>query len=123
MFDPGDLGPDNPFKPVKYGTRPEAFQRVCPFGSVAQAHRIVVPVRVPEPQHQASRRLQSQRLNELLAQETHGGRAQDDDALLMEPDDPLIRTEIENLGEVEVLQIHRLMVPAVVSHHPVGPFY
>ena len=110
VVDPGNLGPDNPFKPVKYGTGPEAFQRVCPFGSIAQAHRIVVPVRVPEPQHQASRRLQSQCVNELLAQETHRGRAQNDDALLMEADDPLVWTEIENLRKVEVLQIHRLTV-------------
>jgi hypothetical protein len=41
---------------------------------------------------------------------THCGSAQNDDALLMEPDDPLIRAEIEQRGEVQVLQIHRLGV-------------
>ena len=45
-----------------------------------------------------------------LLEETHGGSAQNDDALLMEPDDPLIGAEIEQRGEVEVLQIHRLGV-------------
>ena len=53
-------------------------------------------------------RLEPQRVDELLAQQAHGRRAQDDDALLVQPDDALIGTEIEHLGEVEVLQIHRL---------------
>ena len=110
VFDLGDFGPDNSLKPVKYGPRPEAFQWCGPIRSSAQTHRIVVPVRVPKPQHQASRRLQTQRVNKLLAQETHGGSAQDDDALLVEPDDPVIRAEIEQRGEVEVLDIHRLGV-------------
>jgi hypothetical protein len=100
MFDLGDFGPDNAFKPVKYCTYPEAFQWGCPFRSIAQAHRIVIPVCVPEPQHEASRGLKSQRVNEFLPQKTHCGSAQNDDALLMEPDDPLIRAEIEQRGEV-----------------------
>jgi hypothetical protein len=95
VFDLGDFGPNDPFKPVKYGTCLEAFQGGCPFRAFAQAHGIVVPVCVPEPQHQASRRLESQRVNEFLAQKTHCGSAQNNDALLMEPDDPLIRAEIE----------------------------
>jgi hypothetical protein len=66
----------------------------------------VVPVRVPKPQHQASRRVEPQGVNELLTQQTPGCRAQDDDALFMQPDNALIWTEIENLGEVEMLQIH-----------------
>jgi hypothetical protein len=110
VFDPGDFGSDNPFKSVKDDTRPEAFQRVRPFGPIAQTHGIVVPVCVSEPQQHASRRLQSQRLNELFAQETYRGGAQNDDALLMKSDDSLIWAEIEQLGEVQVLQIHRLGV-------------
>ena len=98
VLDLGDLGPHDAFKPVKDGTRPEPFQGVRPVGPVAQTHRIVVPVRIPKPQHQAPRGLESQRVDELLAQQAHGGRAQDDDPLLMQPDDALIWAEIENLG-------------------------
>ena len=87
---------------------PEPFERARPLRSVAQTDGIVVPVRVAKPQHQASCCLEPQRVDELLAQQAHGGRAQDDDALLVQPDDALIGAEIENLGEVEVLQIHRL---------------
>ena len=110
VFDLGDFGSDDSFKPVKHGTCPEAFQRVCPFRAFAQAHGIVVPVCVSKPQHQASRRLESQRVDEFLAQETHRSGAQNDDALLMEADDPLIRAEIEQRGEVEVLEIQRSRV-------------
>src|SRR2546426_1135462 len=67
-----------------------------------------VPARVTKPQHQASRRVEPQGTDELLTQQTPGGRAQDDDPLLVQPDDALIRPEIENLGKVEALQIRRL---------------
>jgi len=110
VFDLGDFRSDDSFKPVKYGTCPEAFQWGRPGRTFAEAHGIVVAVCVPEPQHQSSRRLQSQRINELLFEEPHGGGAQNDDALLMEPDNPLIGTEVEQRGEVEVLKIRRLGV-------------
>ena len=45
----------------------------------------------------------AERVDELLAQQAHRRRAQDDDALLVQPDDALIRPEIEQLGEVEAL--------------------
>jgi hypothetical protein len=107
VFDLEDLGANDPFEPVKHGSGANPLERSRPLGSVAKTHRIVVAVGVSESHHQASRRLEAQRFNELLAQQSHGGCAQDDHPLLVESDDPLIGAEIEDLGEVEVLPMRR----------------
>jgi len=60
----------------------------------------VVPVCIPEAQEQSPRGLDAQRVDEFLAQEAHGRRAEDDDALLVQPDDALIGSEINELREV-----------------------
>jgi hypothetical protein len=106
VFELDDFASNDAFEPVKDDASADPFERTRPLGPVAQTHGIVVPVRVPKPQHQASRRVEPQGVNELLTQQTPGCRAQDDDALFMQPDNALIWTEIENLGEVEMLQIH-----------------
>ena len=98
VLDLDDLSPHDAFESVQDGARTEPFQRVRPLGSIAQTHRIVIPVRVPKPQHEASSGLQPQGIDQLLAQQTHGGRAEDDDPLLVQPDDALIRAKVENLG-------------------------
>ena len=67
----------------------------------------MIPVRVPEPQQQAPRGLESQRVDELLPQQAHRRRAQDDDALLMQADDALIRAKIEQFSEIEMV-LHRV---------------
>ena len=103
MFDADDLGSDDAFEPVKHRAGAEPFQWVRPCRSVAQADGIVVTVCVAKPQHQTPRRLGPQRCDELLAQQAHGSRAQDDDALLVKADDALVWAEIQNLGEVDVL--------------------
>jgi len=108
VFDLDDVGSDDTLEPMKDDSSTNPFKRTRPFGPIAQTHGIVVPVRVSEPEHQPSRRLESQGINELPAQQTHGGRTQNDDALFVQPDDALIRPEIENLSQVEVLQIDRL---------------
>ena len=120
MLDLDDLGPHDAFESVKHGTGSESLQRARPFGSVAQTHRIVVPVREPEPQDQASRRLEAQRIDEFLAQQSHGGRTQDDNPLLVQADDALIRPKIEKLGEVEVFEVHGFGNSAALSRQPVG---
>ena len=120
VFDADDLGADDPFEPVKHGAGAKPLERSRPRGSVAQADGIVVPVGVAEPQHQTPRRLEPQRFDELLAQQAHGGRAQDDHALLVEADDPLIGAEIQHLGEVDVLPMRRLRSPAASSREPVA---
>ena len=110
MLNADDLGSDDAFEPVKYHAGAKPFQRVRPCGSVAQADGIVVPVGVAEPHHQTPRRLGPERLHELVAQQAHGSRAQDDHALLVKADDALVWAEIQHLGEVDVLDLRRLGV-------------
>ena len=108
VLDFRDVSPHDAFESVKDRTRTEPFQGVRPVGPIAQTHRIVVPVRIPKPQHQTPGRLEPQGIDELLAQQAHGGRAEDDNPLLVEPDDALIRAEIEHLAEIQPLQIDRV---------------
>jgi hypothetical protein len=108
VLDFGDVSPHDAFESVKDRTRTEPLQGVRPIGPIAQTHRIVVPVRVPKPQHQTPGRLKPQGINELFTQQAHCGCAQDDNALLVEPDDALIRAEIEHLAEIQPLQIDRV---------------
>jgi hypothetical protein len=104
VFDLDDVGSDDTLEPMKDDSSTNPFKRTRPFGPVAQTDGIVVPVCVSEPKHQTSGRLESQGINELPTQQTHGGRTQNDDALFVQPDDALIRPEIENLSQVEVLK-------------------
>jgi hypothetical protein len=108
VFDLDDVGSDDTLEPMKDDSSTNPFKRTRPFGPVAQTDGIVVPVRVSESKHQTSGRLETKGINELPAQQTHGGRTQNDDALFVQPDDALIRPEIENLSQVEVLEIDRL---------------
>ena len=65
----------------------------------------MVSVGVAKPQEQAPRRLESQRVDEFLAQQAHGRGAEQDDALLVQADDALIRPKIEQLRQMMGLDI------------------
>jgi hypothetical protein len=63
----------------------------------------VVAVGESEPKEDAARRLEPQGVDELLAHQAHRGGAQDDDPLLVRPDDALIGAEVEQLGEMQIV--------------------
>ena len=69
----------------------------------------MIPLREPEPNRHASGGLQAQRIDQLLPQQTHRRRAENDDPLLVQADDSLIRPEIEEFCEVQVLPIRRVV--------------
>src|SRR3954464_5306576 len=77
----------------------------------------MVPVCVPEAQEQSPRRLDAQCVDEFLAQEAHGRRAEEDDPLLVEPDEALIGSEINELREVVGLDLNRVARRRRVSLH------
>jgi hypothetical protein len=66
----------------------------------------VVTIREPKPHEQTACRLRTERVDQLLSQETHRRRAEDDDALLVEPDDALVGPEVQELGELQATVIH-----------------
>ena len=55
-----------------------------------------------------------QRIDQLLAQQAHRGRAQDHHALLMQPDDALIGTKIEEFRQLQPLELRVRQL----SHEP-----
>ena len=92
---------------MQHDAGPQPVERSRPVRAVAQADGVVIPVGVAEPQQQAPRRLESQRVDELLAQQAHRRRAEDDDALLVQPDDALIGPKVQELGQIVVLECGR----------------
>jgi hypothetical protein len=105
VFNLDNVGSHDAYKPVKHRACSYAVGHALPFGPVAQADSVMVPVRVPEPKHQAPGRFRPQRINELLAQQAHRRRAQDDDSLLVQADNTEIRPKIKQFGGIEVLEI------------------
>ena len=95
MFDLDDLGADDALEPVKDDACPKPFQGVAHFDRSRRLTASWYPSAYP---NRSIRRLAvsiPKRVNELLSQETHRGGAQNDDALLMQPDDALIGPEVE----------------------------
>ena len=87
---------------MKHRAGPNALDRVGPVRSLAEVHRIVVSVGEPESNRHASGRLESKGIDQLFAQESHRRRTQDDDTLIVQPDNPLIRAKIQQLCEMQV---------------------
>ena len=87
------------------GTQPVEW--IGPRGPIAQADRVVIAVGKTKPHEQAARGFGPQRVDQLLSQQAHRGRAEDDDALLVEPNDAFIRPKIEQFGELQTTIVHR----------------
>ena len=100
------------FERVNLRAGTQTIQRIGPCRPIAQTDCVVVPIREAESHQEAAGRLSSQRINQLLSQQAHGGRTKDDDALLMQPNDAFIRPKIEELGELQ---------PAIVHLHNIAP--
>jgi hypothetical protein len=105
MLDLTDLGANNAFEGLKHSTRPNSLYWIAPVGSLAEIYSIVIPICKPEPNRQASGRLESQGVDQLLPQKTHRSGAKNDDALLMQANDAFIWPEVEQFCEVQVLAI------------------
>lgn len=86
----------------------EPVDGVRPLRPLAKADGVVITVRVSEPQHDPARNLGADRVDEFLADETHGRRAQDHDALFVQPDDAQIGSEIQHLSNLELLVRNRV---------------
>jgi hypothetical protein len=105
----GELRSTDAFEGVEHRARSNSLERIRPPRPLAQVHRIVVPVGEPQSNRYPPGRLEAQGINQLLAQEPHGGRAENDDALLVQSDDPLIGPKVEQFCEVQVLTLWRVV--------------
>ena len=70
-------------------------------GSAAQADRVVIAIGESETQHQATSGLDAERVNQFFSHQPHRRRAQNHHALVMEPDDALVRPKVEQFGELK----------------------
>ena len=104
----GAEGAENGTLAVMVGGPGKALDRVRPVGAGPQVDRVVIAICEPEPQQHAAGRFLSESVDELLSHEAHRGRTQDDDPLFVQPDDALIRTEIEQLAEMQVVASRRV---------------
>ena len=102
MLDPGDLRANDAFECVKHRAGSNALDRIGPVRSLAEVHRVVVSVGVPESNRHASGRFESKGIDQLFPQQSHGRRTQDDDTLLVQPDDALIGAKIQQFREMRV---------------------
>ena len=76
-----------------------------PIRALPQIDGVVVTVREPEPHQEAPSRLEPERVDQFLSHQAHRGGAEDDDALLVEPDDALVGPEIEQFGELQIVAV------------------
>jgi hypothetical protein len=107
---------NDPFERLEHRTCPESVHRVRPLRSFPQVHRIVVSVGEPEPNRYPPGSLETQRIDQLFAKKSHRRRADDDDTLIVQSDNPLIRPKIEQFCEVQVFVSGRF-VPASLRLH------
>jgi hypothetical protein len=121
VLDADHVRADNPLEGMQHGAGAKPIFGTGPVRSVAQAHSIVIPVRKPESEQQSPRRCEPERVDELFAEQAHGCRAQNDDALLVQPDDALIGTKVQQLREME--RLDRRLNGARLGLHGAAPFY
>jgi len=101
-----EIRPDDSFERVHDTAGPQPLDRIGPCALIPQADGVVVTVRKTEPHEQSAGRLGTERVDELFPQQTHGDGAQNDDSLLVESNDAFVRSEIEQLGELQTTVIH-----------------
>jgi hypothetical protein len=105
MLQPANFRANDPFQSLNDGARANAVQRIRPRRPLAQAHRIVVSVSETESNRDPSGRLEAQRIDQLLTKEAHRRRAEDNDPLLVQADDPLVRPKVEQFCEMQILAV------------------
>jgi hypothetical protein len=71
----------------------------------------VVPVSEPESNRYSSGGLETERIDQLFAEKSHRCRTEDDDALLVQPDDPLIWTKVEQFCQMQIVQMRLVIAP------------
>lgn len=122
MIDPAHVDADDAFERVEHGAGAQTVERILPVRARPQVHGVMVSVGKPESQEQPPGGLESEGINQFLPKQAHGGRAEDHDALVVQPDDTLIGPEIEQFREVQDLpSLGGDATGALRSHN--NPFY
>jgi hypothetical protein len=103
--DADHLGAHDAFERVQDGAGAEPLDGIAPLEALAQIDGVVVPVRIPEPDEEAPRQVPPEGVDQLLAQQSHCRRAEDDDALFVQTDDAEVRTEVEQFRQLQPVEL------------------
>ena len=109
MIHPANIHSNDALQCLEHRTRLKPIHGIGPSRPFAEVHRIVVSIGEPESNRHPSGGLEAQRVYQLFAKKSHRRRTQDDDPLIVQPDNPLIRTEIEQFCEVQVFVMGRFV--------------
>jgi hypothetical protein len=105
-FDRSKIGTHDAFQSVYDNACTQTVERSRPGGSIAETHRVVITIGETKAHEEAARRLASQRIDQLLPQQSHGGCAEDDHSLLVEPNDAFIGPKVEELRKLQTSIVH-----------------
>ena len=105
-----EIGADDAFQRVHDRAGTQSVDWTGPCGAIAQADRVVIPVRETKPHEEAASGVRPQRVDQLLSQQAHRGRTEDDHSLLVEPNDAFIGPKVEELGQLQTSIVHLLTI-------------
>src|SRR4051794_31010542 len=105
-----EIGAHDPLQRVHHRAGTQPIDRIGPCGPIAQADGVVVPIGETEAHQEAASRFRPERIDQFLSQQAHGGRAEDDHSLLVEPNDALIGPKVEELRQLQTAIVHRLTI-------------
>jgi hypothetical protein len=106
-FHGGKIGPHDAFERVHDRAGAQSIEWIGPVGAIAQADGVVIAVREAKPHEKAARGFGPEGVDQLFSQQAHRGRTEDDDSLLVQPDNTFIRPKIEQFDELQATVIHR----------------
>ena len=110
------VDPYDAFERLQHRAGTNTLQRIGPLRSLSQIHGVVIAVGESESQRQSFGRFHSQRIDQLLAKESHRCRAENHDALVVQPDHALIRPKIEQFSQMQVLLFRRRIATGLRLH-------
>ena len=97
-FNGSELDLDDSLQGMHHRSCPEGVDTANARRSITQAHRIVIAVGEPKPHQQTACGLDAQRVDQFFSDKPHRRRTQNDHPLLVQADDPLVGTKVEQFG-------------------------
>src|SRR5207244_3901144 len=115
-FDRSELDLHDSLEGVHHRTCPEGVDAAAACRSITQAHRIVIAVSESKPHQETACGLEAQCVDEFLSYKPHRRRTQNDHPLLVQADDAIVGTKVEQFGQVQAVDVHVSTIPR--QHRP-----
>ena len=105
-FDRRQVDVHDAFERVDDGACTQRLDAADSCRTIPQADGIVIAVRKSKSHQEPARRVDAERVDQFLAQEAHGRRAENDHALLVQTDDALVGAKVEQFGQLQIVDAH-----------------